>query len=52
MDEKNDVAGTNLHPGFKLSKGMVETTKKENARLLQQFHSSSRPDHGSSHKKK
>ncbi len=37
MDQKNDIAGTAKHPGFKLSAGMVETTKKENERLLKQI---------------
>ena len=34
MDKKQDLAGTNNHPGFKLSVGMIATTKQENARLL------------------
>ena len=37
MDEKNDIAGTASHPGFKLSKGMMATTKTENERLLKSF---------------
>ena len=37
MDAKNDVAGTAKHPGFKLSAGMLQTTRQENQRLLRQI---------------
>ena len=37
MDQKNDIAGTSKHPGFRLSAGMIETTKQENERLLRQI---------------
>ena len=37
MDQKNDLAGTSKHPGFKLSAGMLATTKTENTRLLRQM---------------
>jgi len=38
MDTKNDLAGTNQHQGFKLSAGMIKTTRQENERLLRQIH--------------
>jgi len=34
MDQKNDSSGTSLHPGFKVSAGILSTTKAENKRLL------------------
>ena len=37
MDQKNDIAGTSKHPGFRLSAGMIATTKQENERLLRQM---------------
>ena len=37
MDSKNDIAGTSKHPGFRLSAGMLATTKQENERLLRQM---------------
>ena len=37
MDQKNDLAGTSKHPGFRLSAGMLATTKEENKRLLRQM---------------
>jgi len=37
MDQKNDLAGTSKHPGFRLSAGMLATTKQENERLLRQM---------------
>ena len=37
MDSKNDIAGTSNHPGFRLSAGMMQTTKEENRRLLRQM---------------
>ena len=37
MDSKNDIAGTSNHPGFRLSAGMMSTTKEENRRLLRQM---------------
>ena len=37
MDQKNDLAGTSKHPGFRLSAGMLLTTKDENKRLLRQM---------------
>ena len=37
MDQKNDLAGTSKHPGFRLSAGMIATTKQENERLLRQM---------------
>lgn len=37
MDQKNDIAGTSKHPGFRLSAGMLSTTKQENERLLRQM---------------
>ena len=37
MDSKNDLAGTSKHPGFRLSAGMLATTKEENKRLLRQM---------------
>jgi len=37
MDEKNDLAGTAKHAGFKLSAGMLATTRQENERLLKQM---------------
>jgi len=45
MDSKNDIAGTAKHPGFKLSAGMIATTKQENERLLKQIHGPSRKPH-------
>jgi len=36
MDRRNDSAGTRKHPGFRLSAGIIETTKKENDRLMKQ----------------
>uniref|UniRef100_A0A7S2DA72 EF-hand domain-containing protein n=1 Tax=Haptolina brevifila TaxID=156173 RepID=A0A7S2DA72_9EUKA len=39
MDEKNDSSGTSSHPGFKLSAGIVATTKAENTRLLAKIES-------------
>ena len=36
MDQKNDIAGTSKHPGFRLSAGMP-TTKQENERLLRKW---------------
>ena len=37
MTQKSDMASTAKHPGFKLSAGMIETTKQENARLIRQI---------------
>ena len=37
MDQKNDLAGTSKHPGFRLSAGMLATTQEENKRLLRQM---------------
>ena len=37
MDQKNDLAGTKNHPGFRLSAGMQATTREENKRLLRQI---------------
>lgn len=37
MTEKSDMASTASHPGFKLSAGMIETTKEEHKRLLRQI---------------
>ena len=37
MDRKNDIAGTMKHPGFRLSAGMLATTRAENAKLLKQI---------------
>jgi len=37
MDRRNDTAGTRNHPGFRLSAGILETTRKENARLMKEF---------------
>ena len=37
MDRKNDIAGTMKHPGFRLSAGMIATTRAENERLLKQI---------------
>jgi hypothetical protein len=37
MDQKNDIAGTSKHPGFRLSAGMIATTRQENERLLRQM---------------
>ena len=37
MDQKNDLAGTSKHPGFRLSAGMLQTTRQENDRLLRQM---------------
>ena len=37
MAQKNDLAGTSKHPGFRLSAGMLATTKEENKRLLRQM---------------
>ena len=37
MDQKNDLAGTSKHPGFRLSSGMLQTTRQENERLLRQM---------------
>jgi len=37
MDMKNDLAGTSKHPGFRLSSGMLQTTRDENKRLLRQM---------------
>jgi len=34
MDQKHDFTGTSSHPGFKLSAGIIATTKAENERLL------------------
>jgi len=34
MDRRNDSAGTRKHPGFRLSAGIIDTTKKENERLV------------------
>ncbi|KAL1512289.1 hypothetical protein AB1Y20_005551 [Prymnesium parvum] len=34
MDRSNDQAGTRKNPGFRLSAGIVQTTKSENERLL------------------
>ena len=45
MDQKNDMAGTAKHPGFKLSAGMIQTTRQENERLLKQIRNPSRPTH-------
>ena len=45
MDQKNDIAGTAKHPGFKLSAGMMTTTQQENERLIKQIRGASRPAH-------
>ena len=45
MDQKNDIAGTAKHPGFKLSAGMMTTTQQENERLIKQIRGGSRPAH-------
>jgi len=45
MDKNNDMAGTAKHQGFKLSAGMVQTTKQENERILKQMNSSKKPGH-------
>ena len=45
MDQRNDIAGTAKHPGFKLSAGMMTTTQQENERLIKQIRGSSRPAH-------
>uniref|UniRef100_A0A7S2HU24 EF-hand domain-containing protein n=1 Tax=Haptolina brevifila TaxID=156173 RepID=A0A7S2HU24_9EUKA len=37
MDQKNDLAGTAKHTGFRLSAGMLATTQQENGRLLRQI---------------
>jgi len=37
MTQKSDMANTGKHPGFKLSAGMIETTRQEHARLLKQI---------------
>lgn len=42
MTKKSDMASTGSHPGFKLSAGMIETTRKEHARLLKQIAGESR----------
>ena len=34
MDKRNDKSGTSQHPGFKLSAGILQTTKAENERLM------------------
>ena len=34
MDRRNAAAVTRSHPGFKLSAGILETTKAENERLI------------------
>ena len=36
MDSRNDSAGTRNHPGFRLSAGILQTTKAENERLMRQ----------------
>ena len=38
MDQRNDTAGTAKHQGFRLSAGILQTTKMENARLIEQVH--------------
>jgi calmodulin len=45
MDQRNDIAGTAKHPGFKLSAGMMTTTQQENERLIKQIRGGSRPAH-------
>ena len=45
MDQRNDIAGTAKHPGFKLSAGMMTTTQQENERLIKQIRGASRPAH-------
>jgi hypothetical protein len=45
MDQKNDLAGTSKHPGFKLSAGMLATTQEENRRLLRQIAAPASPKH-------
>ena len=35
MDRRNDKVGTNRSAGFRLSHGIVQTTRNENKRLLQ-----------------
>lgn len=37
MDRRNDAAGTSKHPGFRLSAGILSTTKTENERLMKQI---------------
>ena len=46
MDEKNDLAGTAKHAGFRLSAGMMQTTQQENERLLRQIHGDVGGGHG------
>ena len=45
MDQKNDLAGTSKHSGFRLSAGMLQTTRQENERLLRQISAPSKSGH-------
>ena len=36
MDQRNDTAGTSKHPGFRLSAGILATTRAENEKLISQ----------------
>ena len=37
MDRKSDVGGTNSHPGFLVSKGLVKQTADEHDRMRVKF---------------
>ena len=37
MDRKSDVGGTNSHPGFLVSKGLVKQTIDEHDRMRAKF---------------
>ena len=34
MDKRSNKLGTGAHQGFRLSQGMIKTTKEENRRIL------------------
>eukprot|EP00965_Chrysotila_dentata_P115250 3809515-Pleurochrysis_carterae.AAC.3 len=42
MDRKNDQSQISRHPGFRLSQGVMETTRSENQRIMAAMNGSTR----------